>query len=302
MPKKMVGNQYLYYDSSAGWIDGYFQLDNTLTPTQITFSNNDFNANPVFPLSTTYTGTVAPPNFTVGFYGGLSGLFAVAARLNYTPASTTSTTTTYNVVNFSMSTMASFNPEDDFTMLFRYPEPGAQGATGPAGPQGSAGSQGAVGPTGAAAPVGAASLRMTGGNQTISNNTATAVTLDTVDIATTNSSTLTTNTSTGLITCVATGVYLVIGRVNWTSTLGSGTYQLRVLANGSSVQAINLGVGAAGTLGSQPTDGGQSITALLNVTSANTTVGLEVNQNSGSSQTLAGTGATTSYLFVKRLE
>lgn len=298
----MVGNQYLYYDAGVGWSDGYFQLDSTTAPTQITFANNDYNSNPVFPLSATYTGTVAPPNFTVGFYGGISGLFAVAARLNYTPASSTATTTTYNVVNYSMSRTASFNPEDDFTMIFRYPEPSPTGPTGSAGPAGATGSQGPVGPTGAAAPTGVASLRMTGGTQAVANNTDSAVILDTVDIASTNTSTLTTDTSTGLITCVATGVYLVTARVNWTSTLGSGTYHLQLLINGSVAQGVNLGVGAPGTSGTLPADSTQSLTAMVNVTSANTTLGLQVSQNSGTSQSLTGSGSTTSYLFVKLLE
>lgn len=308
----MVGNQYLYFDSGVGWIDGYFQMDNPAAPTQFTFSNNDWNSNPVFPLSATYTGTVAPPFFTVGFYEGLSGLFAVAARLAYVPTGTTSTTTTYQVINYSKSTTAAFNPEDDFTMLFRYPEPGLPGATGPIGPQGLAGPTGAVGAVGSIGPTGAqglapaalgtASLRTTGGNQSISNNTPTAVTLDTVDIPTTNSGNLTTDTSTGLITCVTTGVYHVHGRINWSSTLLAGTYQLRLLVNGTETQTIGLGLGAAGTLGSQPTNGGQNITAYVNVTSANTTIGLQVNQNSGITQTLDGSGSGGSWLFVRRVE
>lgn len=152
-----VGNQYLYYDSSVGWIDGYFQLDSTTTPTTITFSNNDFNLVPVFPLSSTYTGSVNPPYVTLGFYTSGLGRFSIAMRIQFTPVSTTSTTSTYSIITYSRSVTATYNPGDSFAMLFRYPEPGATGSTGAAstvtGPTGAASIT--IGPTGYTGPQGA---------------------------------------------------------------------------------------------------------------------------------------------------
>lgn len=179
---------------------------------------------------------------------------------------------------------------------------GSTGDQGPAGPTGDAGANSTVpGPTGPVSTLGITALRASGSNQSISNNSATAVALATVDIATTNSSDLTTNTSTGLITCVSTGYYQVTGRVNWTSTVPGGRYQLALLVGGSAVQSISSGVAVPGTSGVSPSDNGITISGIINVTSANTTVGLQVTQNSGSSQDLTNSGTSTSYLFVNRL-
>lgn len=175
--------------------------------------------------------------------------------------------------------------------------PTGKGPTGYTGPNGSA----STGPTGPLGQFGIASLRASGSNQSVSSGSATAVALATLDIATTNSGDLTTNTTTGLITCVSTGYYEVTGRINWTSTVAGGRYTLALLVAGSAVQAIYSGIVIPGALGTLPSDNGQTITSIINVTSANTTVGLQATQNTGITQAISNSGTVTSYLFVRRI-
>lgn len=299
-----VGNQYLYYDSGVGWVDGYFQMDSVTAPTTFTFSNNDFNLIPVFPLSVTYTGTVAPPNFTIGFYTSAQGLFSIAARLGYTPVSTTATTTTYGIITYSRNTSATYNPGDSFSMLFRYPEPGATGPVGPTGsvgltgPTGSAstvtgptGDVGALGPTGYTGPLpptmGVGSIRNSS-NQTVTSGGTVTVTLDTTDVAASNGD-LTLGSS--QITVNTAGTYLVLGHVHYTSSPNPGRYQLFIYVNGSLIKGRDLSVASPGTLGAVGTDLGQEISTFITL-AATDVVTLRVQQGSGSSQTIDGTSTS----------
>lgn len=284
----MVGNQYLYYDPGQGWIDGYFQFDNTSAPTQVTFSNNDFNGYPVFPISSTYTGTTVPPFVTIAWYSGFAGTFSIATRVAYAPTGTTATTTTHQVINFARSDAATFSPNDNFSMLFRYPENGPTGTRGPTGPTG------AVGPN-----FGLASILNTGVAQSFNSGAAlTTVNLGTVDIASTNTNDVTTSTA-NTITCVVSGTYLVNGAVTWLSP-PPGVYKLAVVVGGTVVRQRDYGTETPTLGGVNPASSSATITCYVSAT-AGQGITLQVTQNSGSTISISDTSPTQAYLQVARV-
>jgi hypothetical protein len=129
--------------------------------------------------------------------------------------------------------------------------------------------------------------------------TDTIITLDNVDISSTNTSSLLTSNA-NEITCVATGVYMIIGRINWTGTPGQGAYLLNIRVGGTIQQTIDTGVSASGLLGVQPPTLGQTISGLVNITTANTNIQLSASNTAGT-YNIGGSGSIASWLFVQRI-
>lgn len=297
-----IGYQYFAAESAVALSGGYFHFDISSPPGIITFNNLDSNANVVFPITSAFSEFIQGPTVVgLDLYTNNYSLGATVWIDLSTETAVSLTATQYNVVDFVLGTSTSWEAETIFFALIRFGR-GSSGVTGPEGPQGPVGEtgvEGPQGPTGPAVEGGVAVLRSSD-DQTISSATATPVVLDTVGVAATSGN-LTTNTTAGLITCVNTGVYLATARVNWTATVASGVYQLTVMVNDTPYQSVNAGVLEPAQSVTYPSDNGQTISVVLDVTSPNTTVGLQVSQNSSASQLLSGTGAVASSLSVHRL-
>lgn len=293
-----VGNQYSVAYSSGTVSQGYMFLDLT-GPLVLTIANYDMNANLCQPVNGVFTEYVPGPQTVALNVYSLANQLIATFWIDISSATAPSVDATqYTITDYVMRDGTTWDPDMIVYIIIGFfrsdPQPGP---TGPAGVNGAPGDAGAVGPTGAVRSMGAVSLRASSFSpQAVPDSSATAVILDAVDLGTTNSGDLTASTTTGLVTCVATGVYQVTGQVNWAATIAPGKYQLSVLVNGTPSLSVNTGVSATLT-----SDNGQSISSLVEVSVADTTVGLSVLQDSGSAQALLASGTQTSYLSVVRL-
>lgn len=317
--KMAIGYSYINVDPGTTITNGYFCFDDNDNPQSITFGNADCNGSSMVPISDNFAYQNDGMDHIIMDVYTSANVFFCSLIIHSASESNNGTATTYDMLQYIGNSNHSITFYNSVYVLLRFKSTatgstggftgptgidgptGANGPVGPTGidgPTGAGGVVGATGPTGTNLSFGTASKRMSI-SQTINSTGSTTVTLNTVDVASTNTSVLTTG-NTNTITCVATGVYLVTGRVNWSGTFGSGPYILSVVVGGTAVQAVENSVSIP-TIGTIAPVIGQSISAVVNITSSNTDVNLAVSQNNGGTYTLSGSSTLVSWLSVTKL-